>query len=169
LRSCKQRSRAAYSFTIFLIPMHYSTASGSSLLSLVCWLLVCSIFALSASAWLDSAVMTRHIRHESSRLALFLTELIIASSNQNKPIPLTLKSGSLTAQIGDISHTFTPKHGTELSLPESDSATLREIRYARSCSPTTFKLTKPRSLLSCSTTLSLRCRVRTICKKGVAK
>jgi hypothetical protein len=149
--------------------MHYSPASGSSLLSLICYLLVGSIVALSGSAWLDSAVITRHIRHESSRLALFLTELIIASSHQNKPIRLSLKSGTLTAQIGDISQTFSPKHGTELSLPESDSATLHEIRYARSCSPTTFKLTKPRSLLSCSTTLSLRCRVRTICKKGVAK
>jgi|GEM_PF-3803973 len=149
--------------------MHYSPASGSSLLSLICWLLVCSIVALSGSAWLDSAVITRHIRHESSRLALFLTEMIIASSHQNKPIRLSLKSGTLTAQIGDISQTFSPKHGTELSLPESDSATLHEIRYARSCSPTTFKLTKPRSLLSCSTTLSLRCRVRTICKNAVAK
>ena len=116
--------------------MHYSPASGSSLLSLICYLLVGSIVALSGSAWLDSAVMTRHIRHESSRLALFLTELIIASSHQNKPIPLYLTSGTLTAQIGDISQTFSPKHGTELSLPESDSATLHEIRYARSCSPT---------------------------------
>jgi hypothetical protein len=149
--------------------MRYSPASGNSLLSLICCLLIGSIVAISGSAWLDSSVMTRHIRHESSRLALFLTELIIASSHQNKPIPLSLTSGTLTAQIGDISQTFSSNHGTELSLPESGLATLHEIRYARSCSPTTFKLTKPRSLLSCSTTLSLRCRVRTICKKVVAK
>lgn len=149
--------------------MHHLPASGSSLLSLITCLLISSIVLLSASAWFDSAVATRHLRHESSRLGLFLTELIIASSHQSQPITPTLISGTLSARIGSTTQIFTPKHGIEISLPESSSATLREIRYARSCSPTTFKLTKPRSHLSCSTTLSLRCRVRTTCKNGVAE
>lgn len=156
------------SFTILMIPMHHLPASGSSLLSMITCLLLSSIVALSASAWVDSAVRNRQLRHESSRLGLFLTELIIASSHQREPITPTLTSGTLSAQIGPATHIFSPKHGIEISLPESSSATLREIRYARSCSPTTFKLTKPRSLFSCSTTLSLRCRVRTTCKNGVA-
>lgn len=160
---------AQNSFLMLMILRHHSPISGSSLLSLITCLLISSIVVLSASVWVNSAQKNRDIRHESSRLSLFLTELTIASGHNRKPITLSLTSGTLSARFGDTISTFSPKHGTNLSLPESGSATLREIRYARSCSPTTFKLTKPRSLFSCSTTLSLRCRVRTTCKNGVAE
>jgi hypothetical protein len=125
---------------------------------------VVSIVALTVSIFVRAAVLSQRLTLESERFGLFLVELTVRSASAIKPIVLSLNQGKVLAKIeGSQLMTFTPVKGITLEIRGATPEKPRDIRNARSCSPTTFQMNTRGIPLSCLATLSLRCRVRIMC------
>lgn len=139
-------------------------ARGNVLISLMGSLAILGICGIAISSVTAPSIRARRLRHESERFALFLSEVVTRSTYSLEPLLASLSSGILRVDIsGETAQTFTPRRGMTLDIPGALPTSSREVRHGRSCSPTTFLITGEATPLQCTTTLSLRCRVRTTC------
>jgi hypothetical protein len=143
-----------------------SNASGNILFSLIMSLACLGILGMAGISVAYSPFRARRLRLESERFCLFLQEMIIRSAHSLEPISLTLASNTVTAQSLSLPpQAFIPGQRVFISQPDGASATPSELRYARSCSPSTFLVGSEGASDPCTVTLSLRCRVRVRCNQ----
>lgn len=143
---------------------HVSTSRGNALISTLTAVAILGVLGLALSFFNPASIRTRRLRHESERLSLFLREIVTRSSYSLEAILVSVSSNTLRAESDKVTaQTFTPRRGMTLDIPGASSQNPREMRQGRSCSPTSFLLTGEGIPLECTTTLSLRCRVRTSC------
>lgn len=139
-------------------------AKGNGIISAIAALAILSGIGLALSSVSGSPIRAQRLRRESDRFTLFLSEAVTRSTYSLEPILLSFSEDIVRFESPEISaQTFTPLRGVMLDIPGTSPKTPREVRHGRSCSPTSFLLTREGVPLQCTTTLSLRCRVRTVC------
>lgn len=140
------------------------SSDGNILISTITGVALLGVLSLAVSSVGGPSIRIKALHRESERFTYFLDEVVTRSSYSLEPVLLSLSAGTVRSEAPAITpQTFTPRQGLNLHISGSSPESPREVRCGRSCSPTTYVLTGEGIPRQCTTTLSLRCRVRTSC------